>query len=297
METSGREARTINGNAVISVYLAPEPIQKSSADVEAELLSSSRPFIADLKPISVMNRIDFDPSTHLPIGDGTVVIDQTGGEHVVSYRELLNKEILAVESAQRGTLFTQPEIPAQAFEESFDVSAHVQTIVGLNTILKKINYPIYDLAANSDETLKLTVASAIIPNPNYSPPGYMQGILFAPSQGPGVNTIYANAEATKVVSIIQGRTSEMKATLQQTTPDWVRSEQTALSLGNKQVTAWILYPLETERLYYVIEAGDTILFIDARGLSHSQVIDFLGGFSPIQPEGTTFTIFLPIVVR
>jgi hypothetical protein len=290
VEASPRKTTDVNGESVLSVYTKAKSMTGSPQEVQSALLSLSRPFIADLKLTSLANRIDFSPSTHLPIGDGEVVVDQTGVEHIISYRKLIAKEIIIAEGAQNEALFTQT-IPQQAFSESIDVSLHVQTIVGMDNILKAVTYPVYDLAGDGETSLKQVAASLVIPNDDYSPPQTMRGILWVPSYGPGINTVYT--DNTIVVSIIQGRTAEMQTVFQQTPPHWINAEQANLLLGQQQVPVWILSPLEADRKYYVVEAGETLLYIDSQGLSTEQLANFLSKFTFLQPQQATFKTFVP----
>jgi hypothetical protein len=292
-ESSPRAAKAADGRPVVSIYSTAKLFQDSEMDIDLALLSFERPFIADLKPISVANRIDFEPLTHVPIGEGVVVMDQTGTEQLVSYQKLLEKKIVAIESIQEEMVFTQA-IPEQAFAQSVDFSEHIRTVIGLDNIMKEIDYPIYHLI-EPNEQLKLVAASLAIPNADYSPLGYMQGISLVSSQGPGVNSVYANADNTSSVTIIQGRKVEMQVVLKQTTPDWIHSEKINLSLGQYQTTGWSMFPADPERKYYVIETEDTILYVDSFGLSTEQLSSFLSKFAPLGATQPAFSIFLPLI--
>lgn len=293
MKAVPKQIEGVDGKEVLSVYTEALPVREQQIDVESALLSLSSPFVADLKPSSLANRVDFDPSTRFPVGDGTLVVDQLGMEHLISYRSLLKKENLTLESSKKDALFLQT-IPDQAFADSVDLSGHVQTFVGLDTIAKHIDYPIY-VSHDGNNTLKLVAASLAIPDSNYSPPGYMRGITFAPQQGPGVNTVYANTDNSIVVSIIQGRTPEIKAVLKQTIPTWMRAEQVNMTIGQKQVVGWILHPQDVAHRYYVLEVGESMLYIDSRGLPNEQSLEFLRKLTLLGETQSGSKLFLPMI--
>lgn len=296
-QASPRQTQAVDGKSVLSVYTKALSVKDPQVSIESALLSLERPFATDLKPSLVMNRIDFSAVTQLPVGDGTIVVDQSGREHLISYRTLLGQEHLTLESSKKDALFTQ-NIPEQAFADSMDLSLQVQTIVGLDTIANYVDYPLYvirDEFKHENSGLTLVAASLAIPTGDYIPPSRLQGIMYAPQQGPGINTIYANPDNTMVLSIVQGRTTEMKTVLQQTMPDWMRAEQATIQFGQEQTIAWVLYSGEPQRQHYVIETSDTLLYIDAQGVSSEQSLAYLREFVLLQENSLNFKLFLPTV--
>jgi hypothetical protein len=71
----------------------------------------------------------------------------------------------------------------------------------------------------------------------------------------------------------------MRYLLRQTRPTWLVAEQSQLSLGDSLFTAWALIGQESNRMRYVIEAGDTIVYVDSRGIPATQVIELLSQFA------------------
>lgn len=292
-EGTTRRTQSVEDELVISVYTSAVPLAAPEMDVKTALLHSVHPFIADLDPVTTANRIDFDAATLEPRGDGTVAWDKQGIEHVISYRELIEKTIVALDPPLRDELFVQ-EIPNTAFEQSQDLTHSIRTVTGFDEILKEVNYPLYRL--DSDPPLQMTGASLAIPVPGYAPPQIRQGIWFAPSQGPGVHTVYATSDGAKIVSIVQGRTSEIKAVLKQTTADWTESVKTKVLLGQEEFDAWQMSPAEAERYYYVVEADSTILFIDVFGFSTDELMSFLHHAVKVEPKNESVQVFLPAII-
>jgi len=279
LETAPRRTIDIDGTPVLSVYTKPIPFQEQLSDVNSALLSLAQPFIMDLQPVSIANRMDFDPSTKLPVGEGSVVVDESGQEHLVFYKKLAKKELFQTTSAKITASYTQ-DIPDQAFAESVDLSVHLQTIVGLDNIVQHVAYPIYALTED-DHSLHLVTSSLAVPNAENALPTNLKGILYASAIGPGINTVYANAENSITLSVIQGPTEEMKVALQQSTPDWVLAESKNLMLGDQPVNTWVMYPPDPTTLHLVIETEETLLYVDSSGLTAESVAEILSRFARI----------------
>ncbi|PMB35515.1 hypothetical protein CEN47_09080, partial [Fischerella thermalis CCMEE 5319] len=104
----------------------------------------------------------------------------------------------------------------------------------------------------------------------------------AASLGVGVQMIYVNEENTAKLRVIQGSVASMRDALRQTRPTWTQAERLQLRLGNDQVVAWALTGPEPDQMRYVIEAGDTILYLASDGLAPEQVLDLLQRFAPVK---------------
>lgn len=278
-ELSRRQNFAPDGQPVLSVYAKATNLQGSawaSQSIEEALLSFSRPFVADLKPVSEASRIDFDPSTFLPAGEARVVWDRSGAEHVISYRTFSEPEILPGDQAS--VVFHQ-EIPEWAFQDSFSAPAGTQSLGTLEQVVQHVDYPLYVL---DDPTLQLVATSLTIPDPTRPFPAFVRGIELAASLGVGVQMIYVNEENTAKLRVIQGSVASMRDALRQTRPTWTQAERLQLRLGNDQVVAWALTGPEPDQMRYVIEAGDTILYLASDGLAPEQVLDLLQRFAPVK---------------
>jgi hypothetical protein len=115
-------------------------------------------------------------------------------------------------------------------------------------------------------------------------PAFLQGIDLAASSGVGVQTIYTNHDNSANLFIVQGPAADMNHVLRQTMPTWLMSEQIQLFLDDEQFTAWALIGRESSRIRYIIEAGDTIVYVDSRGIPAKQVIELLSQFTKIQQQ-------------
>lgn len=278
---SRRENLSPDGNPVLSVYGESVAIQFSAQrelSIAEALLSFSRPFIADLKPVSTTNRIDFDPATHLPVGTGQSVWDSSGAEHVISYRAFSQPIILSVTNVDPKAIFRQ-EIPTEAFQDAFSSPAATQ-LTTLEQLAQLARYPVYVLPESMLDW-KLVLAT-FNPSTHSSAPAFLQGIDLAASSGVGVQTIYTNHDNSANLFIVQGPTADMNHVLRQTMPTWLMSERIQLLLDDEQFSAWALIGQESSRMRYVIEAGDTIVYVDSRGIPAKQVIELLSRFTKVQ---------------
>lgn len=279
-QLSRRQGMSIEGQPVLSVYTEAKQLGKSQS-VEEALLNLNRPFIADLKPVSLASRIDFDTSTLLPIGEAQVVWDHAGAEHIISYRTFSDPEILPDEMSQTNAMFRQ-EIPEQAFQDSFSfVSPGTRVITNLSQIAEYVDYPIYALL-DPTSALRLATASLSIPDTAHPLPGFVRGIEIAATLGSGVQTIYVSRNDTAHLSIIQGPAEDIRTALQNSRPIWTQAEQIQVWFGARQVSAWLLMSSETDRLRYVIEADDTLLYVDSQGLTPIQIRELFQAFAPVE---------------
>ena len=279
-ELSRQENRGIDGQAVLSVYGESINLANDSALTVAEaLLNFNRPFMADLDAVNLVKRIDFDPATNLPVGEGDVIFDKTGAEHIIRYYTFSTPEIITKETAEAEKIFQQ-DIPADAFNQSSSIPI-LKQVVGLDEIIKQVSYPIYAAPAIT-KPVSLASASVVVPIPDYSPPKDLQGIEFADAIGTGVSTIYTDEDQKISVKIIQGPTADIGNTLRQTKPTWVQADQLQLWLGAEQVTAWELIDLDSETVRYIIELADTILYVQSRGLSSEQLQELFKEFTLIE---------------
>lgn len=102
---------SVDGTKVKSVYLASKRLE-STRGAEEELLNFQDPFLADLKPISISTRIDFDRAAFVAKGVAQVVFDLSGQEHIVSYRSFADPEILSSNDPRIERLF-ELDLPAE----------------------------------------------------------------------------------------------------------------------------------------------------------------------------------------
>jgi hypothetical protein len=136
----------LEGHSVNSIYGESEPFQRTF-DVESDLLSLSTPFIADVKPQSVVKQIDFDSATNLPVREATVVVDSLGTEHIVAYRTMPDPQVLSRSEYNPDVLFHQ-EIPESVLTpESFTPIKSLTTIEQINQF---VNYPLYVYQSNNN---------------------------------------------------------------------------------------------------------------------------------------------------
>lgn len=276
---SRRENRSPDGSQVVSVYteiVDIQPSEENQMSIEEALLSFTRPFVADLKPGSTANRIDFDPVNHLPIGAGQVVWDPSGAEQVISYRAFSQPDLLSAADVDAETIFRQ-EIPAGAFLDTFSLPA-ATPITSLDQLTQLAPYPVYVLP-ESAPGWKLVSASFSDSASKSARPAFIQGIDLAASSGVGVQTIYATSDGSANLLLVQGASADMRYLFRQTRPTWLVAEQSQLSLGDSLFTAWALIGQESNRMRYVIEAGDTIVYVDSRGIPATQVIELLSQFA------------------
>lgn len=273
-----------DGSLVLSVYTESVDIQSSSQSqlsIEEALLNFSRPFIADLKPVSTTNRIDFDPATLLPVGTGQIVWDSLGAEHVVSYRTFSQPTILSVTDVDTKAIFRQ-EIPAEAFQNTFSLPAATQ-LTTFDQLTQQVHYPVYGLPESAPDW-KLVSASFNPSMHGSAAPAFLRGIDLAASSGVGAQTIYTNHDNSATLFVVQGPTADIRHVLRQTMPTWLKSERIQLFLGDEQFPAWVLIGQENSRIRYVIEADDTIVYVDGRGVAAGQVVELLSQF--IKANGT-----------
>ncbi|MFZ2362674.1 MAG: hypothetical protein WA040_25255 [Anaerolineae bacterium] len=280
-DLSRRQTIAPDGRSVMSVYSKAIDLDGAtwaSQGIEAALLSFSRPFVADLQPRSQATRLDFDPASFAPIGEARVVWDRAGAEHVVSYRTLSEPDFVSDGAAQADTVFRQ-EIPEHAFQDSFSAPAGTRSLAGLDEILQYVGFPIYALD-DSTAALQLAAATLTIPNPASPLPGSVPGIEWAASLGAGVQMIYVNQDNTAKLTVIQGPVGAMSDALRRARPAWTRAERIKLWLGDEQVGAWELDGLDPHRVRYVVEAEDTILYLNGQELAAEQVLELLQSFAP-----------------
>ncbi len=280
---SRRQNRGLNDEQVLSVY-TPAKEMPETQDVDEALSNLTRPFIADLKPVSYANRIDFDPVTLLPVGEAQIMWDASGSEHVITYRAFSKPEILSASPQETEAIFRQ-EIPEQAFQDSFSASVQAEIVRGIPEITKQVDYPIYALTEGQSEPMAglRLVAASLAQRDSATLPGFVQGIEFAATDGAGVVMTYANEGNTAGLTLIQGATAAMRDALRQTRPTWSRAERATLRLGEEQVNVWkLLSNAGDGRLRYVVEAGETILYLDSRGLQEEQISGFLQQLAPAE---------------
>lgn len=280
-DLSRRQTIAPDGRSVISVYTKAIDLDGAtwaSQGIEAALLSFSRPFVADLQPRSQATRLDFDPASFAPIGEARVVWDRAGAEHVVSYRTLSEPDFVSDGAAQADTVFRQ-EIPEHAFQDSFSAPAGTRSLAGLDEILQYVGFPIYALD-DSTAALQLAAATLTIPDPASPLPDSVPAIEWAASLGAGVQTIYVNQDNTAKLTVIQGPVGAMRDVLRRARPAWTGAERIKLWLGDEQVGAWELDGLDPHRVRYVVEAENTILYLNGQELAAEQVLELLQSFAP-----------------
>ena len=274
-ELSRQDRTTPDGELVVSIYIKPEDLTGSTwatETIEEALLSFSRPFVANIQPLSRAIRIDFSQTTLLPVGEAIVVWDKNDNEHVVSYRAYSQMEILSKETAENEGIFHQ-DIPDGAFSGSY--SLPVETVItDLDQILGVVDFPLYVLPETANG-IELVSTSLGFVDPTVTIPAFYRNIKFASSLGVGVETIYTDKDNANVVSFIQGPVESMRDLLRQSKPDWIRSEQVEIQLGDSRFSAWELISLEEDQPRYVIEAGETIVFVSGQGLSSEKLLELL----------------------
>jgi hypothetical protein len=188
------------------------------------LLSFSRPFIADLTPTSRANRIDFSPTTLLPVGTARIVWDAEGNEYIVSYQFFSEPEILDSEAVEG--VFEQ-EVPSEAFTGSYSLPTTACSN-GLDDVLHEVSHPLYVLNPHSGFDLaSLGICefdtSAVIPDS-------LQHVDIADSLGAGVKSIYTGPDNQQLI-LIQGVRDVLSVLLRQTPPTWTESNPTSVELG------------------------------------------------------------------
>ena len=272
-----REAVGLDGRPVVSVYSHILDLRSSAwakMSVEEALLSFVPPFVADLKPVRSAGRVDFDPVTLLPIGEAEVVWDAVGVEHIVRYRTF--GEPVEAPPEQAETIFRQ-EIPPEAFEGRALLPVHSR-IVGVKQLPELASYPVYALpegtnnwrsaiAAFGDAELKLPL------------PQFMR--MLDPvivTEGIGVTLSYRNLKTSATLYVVQAEFSAMGAVLRQLAPSWTRAEQVALALGPDRFPAWALTERENNRVRYIIETPETLLYIDGSDVAAEEVVELLAQF-------------------
>lgn len=279
-ELTRREGESLDGEPVLSVYTEPILVEPDSSwvtkSVAEALLTFERPFVSDLDPISRAIRVDFDPDSLLPVGHGEVVWDKEGDEYVISYRTFVAAETLTGEEA--GTLFRQ-EIPESAFrQESANPLEDLQLVTGLSEIVSQVDYAIYVLPDSSGYSVQAPATMAV---PTTSTPVFFnEQFDFGTLIPVGVRMQYMEQGSTGSLLIIQGPGEEMTAALKRTRPTWIESQQQSLALGPEMAPAWQLIGVEATRKRYIIEADETMLFLDARDIDHDQLISLIAALIP-----------------
>ncbi len=279
---SKRQNSDLNGRSVVSVYTPAEDVATNSTRAEA-LVYQQRPFKADLDAVSRSNRIDFDVTTLLPVGEAQVVWDKSGQEHVIAYRSLEIKETLP--SAKAEEVFNQ-QIPEEAFQDSFSLPVGA-SISGLDNIMEHVDYPIYILAES--DSLNLVDANLNLSAQPKISPTLVDGIASTSALELAVKTVYKDAsqgidtEKAFTIAIVQGAKTDMEFALSQTRPAWFQAAPKQLQLEDQTVTVWVMTGLEDTHWRYVIEApADTILYVDSQGLPEEQSWQVLHSLAPIQ---------------
>ncbi len=278
METFLRDAsltqrvNQVEGLTVNSVYAYVEPLP-ASPTVEAALLTFTRPFIADLVPVQQGQRVDFDLKTLQPVGMAHVVWDQQGNEYTVAYRKTVAVDILSADLHNTTTLFQQ-DIPAAAFEASRTGPANHTPIATLEDALVLVPHTIYDIH-NSDFQLVEASVNRPAADQQASVPLRLQGIELASSSRTSVQSVYRDDTAELQITMLQGPTAELRTSLEHTMPTWTEAQHLSVTIEEKEHDVWLLLRPDDKQVRFVIDGGDTLLFIDVRGLSQELAQNFI----------------------
>jgi hypothetical protein len=273
-DLSRRVSELPDGRVVLSIYAEPESYGGSFRSIRESLAYFNRPFEADLQPVTRALRIDFDRQTLLPVGEARVVWDRDGIEHLVSYNAFVDYRIMPA----AGTLF-QIEIPGHAFRDSHSVMPNPRMVTGLPQILREVDYPVYALPANTPDFARVVAALVLPEEPTAQSTRAAGGnTLFYKV---GVNTTYVFRDTIgRSISIVQAPAPEMTAALRQVRPMWLEADRIQAQLGEGEVVVWALHGLDSTDVYYVLEAGETILFVHARSVPHETVLHFFASLAP-----------------
>ncbi len=266
----------IDGSPVLSIYSEQQPVAEDSSwvtqSIPEALLSFSRPFVADLRPVSRAIRMDFVPESLLPVGHGEVVWDGEGNEHVIIYRSFAGAEIMSTTEA--GAVFQQ-EVPESAFQATdSNMLEDVELVTGLTTIIGRVDYPVYALP-NTTRYPVLASATLALPDSVDTLSPLSERVAFGTIPSIGVQLHYRERNGAGVLTLTQGPTSEMSAALRQSRPAWTQAERQSLTLGQEPISVWKLTGPDTERIRYIAEVGGTILYIDAQAIHSTQVLDYI----------------------
>jgi hypothetical protein len=270
----------LDGKPVIAIYAKERDLKGSTwmtQSIEEALSSFPHPFVVDLTPVATAIRIDFSPSDLVPVGLASVVFDKQGNETIVSYRTLSDGAILTDAEAESAGIFDQG-VPEKAFSGTLSLDSNAN-LTSLDLIIETVDFTLFAIPDATEDT-ELTSASF---NPAGTPgtvPISYQTIQFADALGVGVNLIYSSGQGT--VSLMQGPTDELGALLHQTVPSWVRADYSTLSVGEESYTAWELVGLDANQRQFIIETGETLIYVNSYGLTREQLIEFLKFLRPLK---------------
>lgn len=273
-----RNGQAPNGQAVVSVYTASRlaPTNYAYPSVDEALMGFERPFQADLRLTEYAVRVDFDPSTLLPIGEAQVGWDAAKQEHVLTYRTVEFVEVVAADKAD--ALFEPATIPAEAFEDR--ISYPLGESVPLAEAGRHLGLSLH-IQTGPAEGWELRTPFAALPELQTRPAFFGRGVEVATSTGAGVDTIYLRADGA-TITLTEGPPDRMLALLHTTPPTWREATPIKVRLGEREVTAWQLQPgYDPKHLRYVIETGASLLWIDAHDLSSKEIEAFLLTLTPL----------------
>jgi hypothetical protein len=267
-----KEGLGLEGQSVISVYTEPITIE-ASQNIDEALLSLLSPFVADLQPTSRQERIDFDPNTIMPVGLATVVLDDIGNEHIISYRTLSEPEMIPTSSDQLDGIFTQT-IPEDAFKQEHDFSTGTNTVTDIKLIAEAFEVPFY-VSDNSNDEIELVNSSFVLNQTAGEIPLFIQGISNALKSGIVAQSTYANENNKAQISIFQGPTDKFTHMLEEAAPSWTYAEHEKIEIGTSAYSTWKMNDAQTGKRIYVVDTGQTLLYIEATSMEPEQVEDFL----------------------
>jgi len=282
-----------DGKSRLSVYAKIEKMRLAStvaaSSIEQSLATLSRPFLADLNAVQRGNRIDFAPDTLLPLGEGEVVWDQAGHEQLVTYRRIAGVEIMAPSTAAEQLFHV--DVPAQAFEESLTLLQNAHFLSDLHAIASTVSYPLHGVN-HRVKNFSLSAASLTVLNSDQAVPLFMQGIEFAANVGTAVQTIYTNT-ASSTISILEGPVDKMSEVLRNTMPTWTHADKSFLTIGAQPKTLWKLTGVNRHEARFIVELGNTLLYVSSHGVDDAQVYAVLSALATVNATGQN-QIFLPV---
>ncbi|GAB4582055.1 MAG: hypothetical protein Fur0022_48080 [Anaerolineales bacterium] len=269
------EGYSIDGKPVFSVY--GDKVAVIQENIGEALVKGIHPFIADLEPVFQVKRLDFDPETSLAIGEANVILDKNGNEQIVAYQTFLEPEIVPAD--QINDLFAL-QIPEHAFRVEGSIPMEI-VLNGLEEIAQYVAYPIYEIQ-NEPGSLILESATLTIPKADDVTPGFMKGIEFAPALGKGMMSIYVG-EQEKKLTLIQGAVEDMQEMLSETQLTWINSDKLQMKILNTEVGAWKLTGLDPSQQRFVIEMGETLIYIEANHLDEQTLLNLIYTISLVAP--------------
>lgn len=281
---SQREAIGIDGKPTLSIDIKTYEIGvDQQGTVEGDLLAFRRPFLADLQPVRLVHRIDFDPEKRIAIGEAQSVYDSAGTEYIVYYKTSSDPEILT----EVGSSMFALDLPVEITVNSDTAGLITQeSLTDLPKIAQQINIPIYVLDKELLDLRLVSVDYTLPKSDSNTLPSEYRAINFASMVGFAVRTVYiSNSSDAQTgqpnfsLTLLQGPKDTLSASLRATRPLWLNSYSDKFTIDEQIFWGWELVGFDDKFRHYVIELPASLIYIESTGMADEQVRTILGQLS------------------